>query len=235
MQRKTPRETCERLDLQVAAELRRKCARFVLDHEDAIACARPQMPAGLPDRVCDIFEPLTVVADLAGGEWPEIARQAAVELTLSARENNPIGSLLLDMMVVFIEANTERMFTRTLLAGLNRFVERPWTELTRGKEITDQILARVLRPYAVYPRTFWIEGASAKGYAKSDFEEVFKRYIPRSEIDALLAADAALKANRPRSACGATSPPSRESGATVEGEEKKDEPGEGQGGEAAAA
>src|SRR5205085_4324149 len=57
MQRKTPRETCERLDLQVAAELRRKCARFVLDHEDAIACARPQMPAGLPDRVCDIFEP----------------------------------------------------------------------------------------------------------------------------------------------------------------------------------
>ena len=234
MQRKTPRETCQRLDLQAAADLRRKCARFILDQKDEITRARPPMPPGLPDCMCDIFEPLTAIADLAGGEWPEMARQAAVSLTLSARENNPIGSLLLDIMVVFVELKAERMFTRRLIAGLNAFTERPWRELTRGREMTDQILGGVLRPYNVSPRTLWIEGASAKGYAKADFAEVFKRYIPRSEIDALLAEDAALKAHPPSSDSGAPGSPSCDSEATSNGDEKKDEP-EGTGGEVAAA
>src|SRR6059036_3703261 len=79
------------------------------------------------------------------------------------------------------------MFSRTLVAGLGRFVDRPWGELRRGKEITEQWLARQLRPYAVYPRTLWIGELSAKGYSMEGFGEVFKRYIPRSEFEALLA------------------------------------------------
>ena len=33
----------------------------------------------------------------------------------------------------------------------------------------------------------WIEGTAAKGYLKEDLWEVFRRYIPKSEIEALRA------------------------------------------------
>ena len=67
--------------------------RFVADHALEIANARPMMPSGLNDREADLWEPLIVIGDLAGGRWRELARQAAVGLTESAREHNPIGSL----------------------------------------------------------------------------------------------------------------------------------------------
>ena len=34
----------------------------------------------------------------------------------------------------------------------------------------------------------WIGEEAAKGYTHEDFSEVFCRYIPRSEVDALIAA-----------------------------------------------
>jgi len=91
MQRKTAGEACERSRNLDAIDLQRKCVRFVMDHAEAIAKARPEIPSGLSDRTVDIWEPLHVLAQLAGGEWPEMARQAMGALTASAQENNPIG------------------------------------------------------------------------------------------------------------------------------------------------
>src|SRR5207247_6764586 len=54
-----------------------------------------------------------VIADRAGDEWPEKARQAATSLSASAEENNPISSLLLDIFVVFTMKNAEKLFTGT--------------------------------------------------------------------------------------------------------------------------
>jgi hypothetical protein len=44
MQRKTPKETCERLKQLDGLPLRQQCVRFVQDHAEAIAAARPSMP-----------------------------------------------------------------------------------------------------------------------------------------------------------------------------------------------
>ena len=49
------------------------------------------------------------------------------------------------------------------------------------------MLGRVLRPYGVRSKTIWIGNEAAKGYLMEDFEEAFKRYIPRSEWEALKA------------------------------------------------
>jgi hypothetical protein len=81
MQRKMEGEECERLKMMKATELKRRCARFVLDHAAEITNADPPMPAGLTNRAADIWEPLFVLADLAGGIWRELARQAALGLT----------------------------------------------------------------------------------------------------------------------------------------------------------
>jgi putative DNA primase/helicase len=189
MQRKTAVEDCERLRLLDALPLRRKCARFVLDHGAAIASARPELPDTLNDRAGDIWEPLLAVADLAGGAWPEKGRQAAMALAANAQESSPIGALLLDILVCFVLFKSERIFSRDLVANLNAFQNRPWAEIRNGKPITDLWLSQQLRPYGIRPRTIWIGENQAKGYKQEDFKEVFRRYIPASEVEELMAAN----------------------------------------------
>ena len=70
---------------------------------------------------------------------------------------------------------------------MNRYPDRPWTELRKGKELTGIRLADLLRPYGVRPRTIWIGESSAKGYLEEDFTEVFRRYLSKAELQALVA------------------------------------------------
>ena len=186
MHRKKPSEECERLKGIDGTELRRKCARFVLDHSEAIGKAEPAIPSELHDRAGEIWEGLLVLADLASGGWPERARKASMEMLRSGQEEGAIGALLFDILICFLRENRERVFSRTLTAELNAQGDRPWAELRRGRQATELWLARELRPYGVRPRTMWIGEEAAKGYLKEDFNEVFVRYIPRKEAKALL-------------------------------------------------
>jgi len=197
MQRKRADEPCERLRNLETKVLKQQCARFVLDYAEAIAAARPEMPASLNDRASDIWEPLLTLADLAGGHWPDTARKAAVSLSTTAQQSNPIGSLMLDMFILFAEEKVERMFTRKLIDGLMRFSDRPWQEMAgvrqttarqgNGKEITGPWLSRLLRPYGIRPRTVWIGESSAKGYVLDEMIEILRRYVSRSDLEALKA------------------------------------------------
>jgi len=186
MQRKTAQEKCERLRNLDAIRLRRQCARFVIDRTDEIRNASPDIPESLNDRAADIWEPLLALADLAGGAWPGLARKAAVDLTSNAQENGPIGALLFDLFVLFFGIERDRIFSRTLVEGLEALTDRPWAELRKGREITELWLAQRLRPYGIRPKTVWIDETCAKGYMREDFREVFQRYIPRSELKELL-------------------------------------------------
>src|SRR5208282_3908783 len=85
MQRKLPSESCERLRDLEGERLGRQCSRFVRDHAEEIRRARPTLPEGLNDRASDIWEPLILLADLAGGDWPSRARQAAKGLSAGAQ------------------------------------------------------------------------------------------------------------------------------------------------------
>ena len=168
--------------------IRRQCVRFVADHALAIPASQPQLPPAPNDRAADIWEPLLALADLAGGPWPDLARQAAIALSASAPENSALGSLLLDIFILFSTTGRDRIFTRDLLDGLNtQFADRPWREARNGRQPTEMWLAQQLRPFAISPRTLRLDGAVAKGCLESDFTEAFRRYIPRSELDALLA------------------------------------------------
>jgi hypothetical protein len=148
MQRKTADEQCDRLrdiDDHVAS-LKERCAKFVADNQDRIAGARPPIPQALSDRAADIWEPLFVLADLAGPEWSERARHAAVGLAAAAHDSNPIASLLLDILVAFCVSQIDRMFSRDLVDYLNHCRDHPWLEVVDGKPITDRWLSRQLRP-----------------------------------------------------------------------------------------
>jgi hypothetical protein len=186
MQRKLAHERYERLrdmDRSQTDILRQQCARFVADHAEAIARMKPPMPAGLNDRAADLWEPLLVLADLAQRGWPERGRAAAENLTTNAREGAPIASLLMDIAVAFVDSGTGRLFSRRVVATLNRQADRPWMQLRKGKEIDEQWLARQLAPYGIRPHTLRVDGVPAKGYMQEDFSEAFRRYVTQSEVE----------------------------------------------------
>jgi len=188
LQRKMATEECARIkDLATVdlSALRQKCARFVLDHAGAIAEARPKIPELLNDRAADIGEPLLVLSDLAGGEWPQLAREALVGLTSRAQDNNQIGLLLMDLFLLFARAGQGRVFSRTLVAALNATDDRPWANLRNGKGISDAWLADQLRPFSIRSKTMWIDQTAAKGYLEADFTDAFRRYISPSQVAAL--------------------------------------------------
>ena len=187
MQRKTAREVCARVRHLSGFLLRRKCARWVEDHQDEIASARPEIPSALNDRAADIWEPLLVVGDIAGGEWPKLARDAAMKLSAGVQDSSVIGSLLLDILLVFVQLKIERAFSKSLAGWLNQKTDRPWMDGRKGKPIDEVWLAQQLRPYGVRPKTIWIEEQAARGYLQSDFEEVWPRYVSRTDLDAVLA------------------------------------------------
>ena len=189
MHKKMPEEQCEPFDEDdpVLLRLRRQCLRFVLDHATAITTARPELPKVLSDRAIQIWEPLVIVADLAGGDWPALAREAAVGLSGGAAANSPVGALLFDIWRLFALAGAGRMFSRTLVQELNALPDRPWGEKRHGKGITEPVLAEELQPYGIRSRTMRIGPKQAKGYLEEDFQEAFQRYISRSDMDALRA------------------------------------------------
>jgi hypothetical protein len=192
MQRKIIRERCGRLRTLETNNLRQRCARFVSENQNAIATAQPEFPLSLHDRAVDIWEPLFALADLAGGEWPAKGRRAAEGLTTNAQDRNPLGALLFDILCAFSILDCERIFSHDLVRWLSDLTDRPWLDLPglrladggTHKEVTELWLAQRLRPYGIRPRTIRIGEATAKGYVQQEMMETFRRYIPKSELDA---------------------------------------------------
>jgi len=133
---------------------------------------------------CDLPRSLPLSPVWVRFSWPERARKAAVGLSASAQDNDPVGSLLMDILELFLRWHKERVFTKDIAAWLNMAEERPWMVLKKRKEVTGQWVAQQLQAYGVRPRTLRIGDERAKGYELDDLREAFRRYIPRSEYEA---------------------------------------------------
>src|SRR6266852_4635174 len=107
MRRRAPGEALERLRRAHLASglepLRRRAARWGVDHEAALRGADPAVPPELHDRQADNWRPLLAIADRAGGAWPELARAAACRLSGAGAEpeQGAAGPLLADLRALF--------------------------------------------------------------------------------------------------------------------------------------
>lgn len=155
----------------------------------------PDMPAGIEDRDADVWESLLAVADLVGGPWPQLARDAAVALVHEAKEKEPsLGiRLLADLRTVFGEA--EAMASKAILVDLHALPEAPWDDL-RGRPLDERGLARHLREYGVKSKNIAIGEARPKGYARADLHDAWTRYLPPPPSPAT-SATCATDATRP--------------------------------------
>jgi hypothetical protein len=180
MRRRAPTEKVEpfrRRQAEAQAEpLRAQLAAWAAAIEPTLEGLYPEMPDGVEDRDADVWEPLLVVADAAGGTWPQRARAAAVALVTEARRETPsLGvRLLADLKLVF--AGHERLSTTAILDALVALDESPWGDL-RGKPLDARGLANRLRPYGVGRATFRVGTATFKGYQRADLADAWDRYV----------------------------------------------------------
>jgi hypothetical protein len=163
-------------------------ARSVFD--DAVT-ARPEMPEGVEDRQADAWEPLLVVADLAGGDWPKLAREAAVALVKVNRETPPSLALRLlqDLRLVFwenlkaaAETRPKGLPTETVLSALYELEDAPWKTVNKGEPFTTVELAKRVFDYGVEPeqlRPYPGDNYTQKrGYPLGSFALAWRRYLP---------------------------------------------------------
>ena len=142
----------------------------------------PSVPDELDDRAADCWEPLLAIADAAGGEWPQRAREAAVALSGgTGREDASLGvRLLADIKTIFTVRKVERIRSAELVPALNAIEEAPWSNLDK-RPLDASRLAKLLDKYEIRPKTVRLdEDTTAKGYDSSWFADAWERYVPAS-------------------------------------------------------
>jgi putative DNA primase/helicase len=178
MKRKKPGERVTKLRRREHADhflaLRRRASRWTEDNLEALRTARPALPGTLNDRAQDNWEPLLAIADLAGGDWPKAARDAALKLSGDAESeaSSFTTQLLADIKVAFETAETIRMTSAEMVEALTKDATGNWAEFGKtGKPLTQKKLASMLSGFDIKPT------GNPRGYALGAFRDAFDRYL----------------------------------------------------------
>jgi uncharacterized protein DUF3631 len=145
----------------------------------------PQIPDEITDRDADVWEALLAVADLAGDRWAADARKAAVTLVTASRRRTPSTGILLlrDLKKVFERATADKLLTEEVLAALEGMAESPWAVIRRGEPLDNRGLSNRLKKYGIGPKLHR-EGENVfRGYARTQFEDAWKRYLEGLQDD----------------------------------------------------
>jgi len=187
LRRKLPGERTVKIrhaDAAAFAELAGKLARFAIDNREAIRTARPAEVDGLNDRANDCWEPLLAVAEVAGGNWPRLARIAAATLHgLEEEAPSADAELLADIRTAFTDKHASKLFGEDLLAALLADEEAPWATWNRGRPLTRRQLTARLEGFGIKSKDVRIGLGVKKGFERADFDEAWKRYLPTATPD----------------------------------------------------
>lgn len=173
--------------------IRERMAAVMADKLEALRGARPAMPEGLSDRAEDVMEPLFSIADMAGGEWPEPVRQAAIALmgqvarnTREADMNLPL-ELLSDLQPILSADKADENFiaTKVMLDELKALEDRPWPTYGKNeKGLTSHGLSRLLKGFEIRPagqvrlgKKDEPKGGPVAAYRRDGFMDAFLRYL----------------------------------------------------------
>jgi putative DNA primase/helicase len=152
LQRKPKAASVARLrkrDSDEFSALRRQAARWADDNFSSLTDPDPEIPDALNDRAADNWRPLIAIADLAGGEWPKRAREAACLLSGEGHDTPSTNvELLADIHRAFSDLDVIR--SDDLVNKLVADPERPWADWKHGKALTQKQLAGLLKPLRHY-------------------------------------------------------------------------------------
>lgn len=166
----------ERDGLAMTLPVRQRLVRWSgTDTLTALRVARPTLPAQLSDRAQDVWEPLLAIADMAGADWPALARRAAVALMGSVEDTDPAVEMLTDIASeVLIDETRSVIPTAEIIAKLVALDHRAWATWKHDKPISPRGLARLLGPVGVHPTRL----EHVRGYRRDAFDDAVARYLP---------------------------------------------------------
>jgi Protein of unknown function (DUF3631) len=183
MRRRAPSEPVEpwrhRINTPEAHKIRARLINWA-KNVTGVTDTWPEMPPAVTDRDADVWEPLLIVADQAGGHWPQLARVAAVTAVTDSRGGAPsLGvQLLRDIRAVFEKLGSVRLVTDSLIQNLREIEESPWAVIRKGEPINARYLAQKLRKYGIEPKPQRDGDQIFKGYSRAQFEDAWSRYLP---------------------------------------------------------
>lgn len=139
--------------------------------------AYPELPPGVEDRDADVWEPLIMVADLAGGDWPARAREACLTFIAEKPESAvSLGVRLLTDLRSIWPDGAPAMSTTDILTGLAKLEEAPWADLY-GEGLKPRKLAQLLGDYDIRSRDVRTVFGTHKGYRREDLWDTWARYV----------------------------------------------------------
>jgi hypothetical protein len=199
--RKSRGENVERLrerDVKVLVQPTVDALKAWSSREDVIQSLRGSRPAEiyeLSDRQMDMSEPLLAIAEMAGGDWPELTHAALVKLSTSENDDEALGiKVLTAIRDVFNPVDQddnpqeplERIPSKELLEGMvDLQTDAPWAQWweddLRNQNVKGPAarLARLLKPFRIKAHVIKLDANStARGYLRKDFEDAWNRYCP---------------------------------------------------------
>ncbi|MFI9729183.1 DUF3631 domain-containing protein [Streptomyces sp. NPDC052092] len=165
--------------------LRDRLAKWAEQVSERVMNVWPAMPEGVTDRPADVWEPLLAVADAAGGDWPDRAREACVVLVAASKVNDKgsLGVRLLTDLRDHVMVGIDRLPTVAILDRLNALDDAPWADL-HGKPLDNRRLGRMLAEYMtadnepIASRNIKTGASVLKGYYAADLWDAWARYCP---------------------------------------------------------
>jgi hypothetical protein len=184
MRRRAPGEKAHpyraRRDREPLRELAAQLTAWLRADMATLEQVEPDMP--VEDRAADTWEPLVIVADHAGADWPTRARAAALAMTNEANDTTEMSDrlrLLTDCRAAFDDYTA--LPTAELLHRLRSLPESPWGEYGAGG-LTAMKMGSLLREYGIRSTTIRFPSTGqAKGYRRADFVDSWSRYCPETD------------------------------------------------------
>jgi putative DNA primase/helicase len=165
------------------AILRRKAKRWADDNLAAIKDAEAKMPDGFNGRMAENYALMFTIADLAGGDWPDRARAAAIKLTRRYTTSSLGRQLLGVLYELFDQDPPVRGVASMQLEAALAARSDVWANYqNRGKAINKWGVATLLRPYGITPTLIHLYGQpTQRGYALTPrLEIVFRHYLGKT-------------------------------------------------------
>src|SRR5271169_814345 len=156
----------------------RKLARWTQDNLEALRTCKPDT-TGLISRNRDNWRPLLVYAQLAGGEWPKLAREAAgLEDPYIEESENKI--FLRDVRNIFHTLKVNQLTPFELCSHLKLQAESGWADYgQREKGITPKHLSRFFGGFGVHSARNYRPGTlgSIRSYEVDQMKDAFNRFL----------------------------------------------------------
>ena len=157
------------------ADLRRRLRRWSMDSEDVLRNATSSMPDELKNRRSDNWQLQLAIADLAREDWGDKARAAAIRIESGSDSRTANARALAATRTVF--ESIKDISSEDLIRTITADPDSEWAEWKAGKPITQNQLARLLKPYGIAPDRVRIDGRQVRGYSRAWFIEAWERWL----------------------------------------------------------